>query len=125
MQLMSYEVVRLDSTILGSPEVVPFAQYEIGLCVEGRSDLSEPTVAAAALETVLVPEQVQGTQHVPGVPHSSGMEPSADTPRTGMYVCTLLSRYTSVPVHFCPGSQLSRFTTVPVLYFPGTLLSRY
>lgn len=41
------------------PEIIPFAEYEIGLGVQRGSDLAQATVAAAALEAVLVPEQVQ------------------------------------------------------------------
>lgn len=48
------------------PQVVSFAENEVGLRVERRADLAESAVAASALQTVLVPVQVQRLQKVPG-----------------------------------------------------------
>lgn len=48
-----------------SPEVVPATQDEICLCVESRTNLAEPTVAAATFKTILVPEHVQRLQQEP------------------------------------------------------------
>ena len=56
-----------------SPEVITFAEYEVGLRVERGADLSEPTVAAAALETVLVPQKIQCAQHVSAVQGRRGI----------------------------------------------------
>ena len=53
------------SVSLYAPEVVPLAEYEVPLGVQRGSDLPQPAVAAAALETVLVPVQVKGLQKVP------------------------------------------------------------
>jgi len=47
------------------PEVVPFAEYQVGFGVQRGSDFTQPTVAAAAFETVLVPEQVQSFEQEP------------------------------------------------------------
>ena len=41
------------------PEVVSFAQDEVGARVEGRADFAEAAVAAAALEIIFVPVHVQ------------------------------------------------------------------
>ena len=41
------------------PEVVPPAEDEVCLCVESGANLPQPTVTAATLQTVLVPEEVQ------------------------------------------------------------------
>lgn len=46
------------------PEVVPLAEDEVRLGVQRGADLAESTVAAAALEAVLVPEEVEGFQQV-------------------------------------------------------------
>ncbi len=48
-----------------SPEVVPLAKDEVSLCVQRRSHLAQPAVAAAALEAVLVPIQVQSLEQIP------------------------------------------------------------
>ena len=42
------------------PEVVPLAEQQVALGVEGVADLAQPRVTAAALEAVLVPVSVQG-----------------------------------------------------------------
>ena len=42
------------------PEVVPLAEQQVALGVEGVAHLAQPRVTAAALEAVLVPVQVQG-----------------------------------------------------------------
>lgn len=47
------------------PQVVALAENQVGLRVAGGADLAESAVAAGALKTVLVPEQVQGVQHEP------------------------------------------------------------
>ena len=44
------------------PEVVSLAEEEVPLGVEAVAHLAQPGVTAAALETVLVPEHVQGLQ---------------------------------------------------------------
>ena len=46
------------------PEVVAAAQDQVRLLVECGPDLSEPAVAGAALEAVLVPELVDGLEQV-------------------------------------------------------------
>ena len=46
-----------------SPEVISLAEDEVPLGEERGADLAEAAVAAAALETVLVPEHVQSLQH--------------------------------------------------------------
>ena len=61
--LLAENIIKQPPNSLGDitpvlPEVVSFAQYQVGLCVEGGADLSQSTVAAATLETVLMPEQV-------------------------------------------------------------------
>ena len=45
-----------------SPEIVPLAEKEVPLGVQTVAHLSQPGVAAAALEAVLVPEHVQGLE---------------------------------------------------------------
>lgn len=47
------------------PQIVSFAEDEIGLRVERRADLAESAVAASALEAVFVPVHVQRFQKVP------------------------------------------------------------
>ena len=47
------------------PEVVPLAEQQVALGVERLPHLAQPRVTAAALQTLLVPVQVQGLQHVP------------------------------------------------------------
>jgi len=42
------------------PEIVPLAEEEVALGVEAVAHLAQSAVAAPALETVLVPEHVQG-----------------------------------------------------------------
>ena len=42
------------------PEVVPLAEQQVALGVEGVAHLAQPRVTTAALEAVLVPVQVQG-----------------------------------------------------------------
>lgn len=44
------------SRVPEQPQVVPLAEDQVGLGVEGGSDLAQSAVAAAALEAVLVPE---------------------------------------------------------------------
>ena len=46
------------------PEVVPLAEQQVALGVEGVADLAQPRVTTAALEAVLVPEQVQSLQQL-------------------------------------------------------------
>ena len=41
------------------PEIVPLAEEEVALGVERVPHLTQPRVTAAALEAVLVPEQVE------------------------------------------------------------------
>lgn len=48
------------------PQIVSFAEDEVGLRVERRADLAESAVAASALQAVLVPVHVQRFQEVPG-----------------------------------------------------------
>jgi hypothetical protein len=40
------------------PEVISFAENQIGFGVEGGADLAQSAVATSALETVLVPEAI-------------------------------------------------------------------
>ena len=47
-----------------SPEVVPTTQQQVGLGEEGGADLTEATVAAAALEAVFMPVLLHGLQQV-------------------------------------------------------------
>lgn len=47
------------------PQVVSFAEDEIGFRVEGRADLAESAVAASAFQAVFVPIHVQSFQEVP------------------------------------------------------------
>ena len=57
------------------PEVVPLAEEEVTLGVQGLAHLAQPGVTAPTLETLLVPVEVQGLvtkhitsycQHLPG-----------------------------------------------------------
>ena len=50
------------SQVQASPEIVPLAEEEVALGVEAVAHLAQSAVAAPALETVLVPEHVQGLQ---------------------------------------------------------------
>lgn len=58
-------------------EVVPAAEDEVGPGVEGGAQPAQPTVAAGALEAVLVPEAVQRLEHeaVPDPPVAAGAAP--------------------------------------------------
>lgn len=56
---------KSDSILHCSPKVVPLAQDEIRLRVQRRADFAQSTITAAALEAVLVPEQVEGLQQEP------------------------------------------------------------
>lgn len=38
------------------PEVVPFAEYKVGLGVQRGPDFAQAAITAAAFQTVLVPE---------------------------------------------------------------------
>lgn len=52
-------------TVPGSAEqseIVSLTQYKVCFSIQGRADLAEPAITAAALEAILVPEQVQGFQ---------------------------------------------------------------
>ena len=55
----------------GSPEIVPLAEEEVALGVEAVAHLAQSAVAAPALETVLVPEEVQSL-------HSNTMDIAAN-----------------------------------------------
>jgi hypothetical protein len=39
-----------------SPQIVPFAQHQIALCVQRGAHLAQPTVAASTFEAVFVPQ---------------------------------------------------------------------
>ena len=57
---------RAVARVSEEPQVVPPAEYEVGLRVEGRTDLAQSAVATVALQAVLVPVSVQRLQEVPG-----------------------------------------------------------
>jgi len=48
------------------PQIISFTKDEVSFCVESRTHFTESTVAAAALQTVLMPEHVQGFQQKSG-----------------------------------------------------------
>lgn len=50
------------SRVPEQPEVVPLAENKVRFGVERGTDLAEPAVAAAALEAVFVPEEVERLQ---------------------------------------------------------------
>ena len=56
-----------------SPEIVPLAEEEVALGVEAVAHLAQSAVAAPALETVLVPEHVQGLQSKSESDHVQGL----------------------------------------------------
>lgn len=56
---------RAETSSAEKPEVVPLAEYEVGLGEEGGADLSKAAVAAGALEAVLVPQLVQRLEQEP------------------------------------------------------------
>lgn len=47
-----------------SPQIVPLAEHQVALRVEGGAHLAQAAVTAAALEAVLVPQHVEGSQQV-------------------------------------------------------------
>lgn len=55
---------RAVSRISKQPKIIPLAQDEVRLRIERGADLAEPAVTASALETVLVPEEVEGLEEV-------------------------------------------------------------
>lgn len=56
---------RTQSGVPEQPQIVALAQHQIRLRVQRAAHLAQPTVAAAALQAVLVPEHVQGAQQKP------------------------------------------------------------
>lgn len=56
---------RAEASVAKESQIVPLAEHQIALGVQGGPDLAEPAIAAAALEAVLVPQQVQRPQQEP------------------------------------------------------------
>lgn len=80
MKAPSYLGKKVIRGIKGSlPKIVPFTEHEICLIVEFGSDFTQPAVAAATLEAVLVPEALHSFQQEPLCDHlpALGTKPRA------------------------------------------------
>lgn len=53
---------RTQPSVPKQPQIITFAQHQIRFDVQRRADLAQSTIAAATLQTVLVPVHVQGAQ---------------------------------------------------------------
>lgn len=60
----NFTTSRTITYVTEQSQVVPFAQNQVGFRVQSRTHFSESTVAATALQTILVPVQVQRFEEI-------------------------------------------------------------